>query len=195
MTSSDFHAGFAARLGPGLRWALGLSLLSSAAALLWPAQPLVGAATARGPAPETASSSAPAVFPMQTVTTSSDVQMLPGELTQIALDQSTFDPFVGVPPPQPVVTAPAVISTPVAAPPPAAPPATYRFMGRMVDPSGQQLIYLSRGDSTVIAAVGTVLEDGYVVDSIDTDAVVLLYPQTATRVRLSIPAADDKAPH
>jgi hypothetical protein len=62
-----------------------------------------------------------------------------------------------------------------------------RFLGRMVTPTGESLVFLLLGDKTVQAQVGDTLEDGYVVDSVTHQAVVLRYPALDVKVTLPLP--------
>ncbi len=66
----------------------------------------------------------------------------------------------------------------------------YRFMGQMVTPQGEQLVYLSgQGEQAVAVKAGDSLEDGWKVDSIDAEGIHLLYPDGQQRAVISIPAA------
>ena len=62
-----------------------------------------------------------------------------------------------------------------------------RFLGNMTDPSGKQLVYLARGDTAVLVGAGETLDEGYVVESLNADAVVLAYRPTNTRATIPIP--------
>lgn len=70
-----------------------------------------------------------------------------------------------------------------------APGISVRYLGIMLTPSGERLVMLARGDSSVTIQAGTRLDEGYVVESIDTTAVHLVYPPLGTHVDISIPPA------
>ena len=98
---------------------------------------------------------------------------------------ATFDPFIGVVIPPPSVPPPA--AQPVVTPMPPAPPAQeYRFLGRITSPDGSEQFLLSRGDASAAVTTGTVLDNGYVVESISQDAVVLVYPPLGSKVSIPI---------
>jgi len=171
---------------PGLQWALGATLVSSAAAWLWPAaQPMFSARAA--PTNEVANlpgSPASTVKP--------GALALPARLTPLILVDDTaqvapFDPFVGVvtAPPSPP---PAASAAPPPAPPPAPPQPSYRFFGRVEGVSGAPEIYLAKGDSVVLAEPGTRLDDGYVVDTVTAAEVRLAYPSLDARAVIPLPA-------
>ena len=113
---------------------------------------------------------------------------LPEHLDAPALRPATRDVFAPkvVAPPAPV--APPVAAVPVAPPPvPQPPPLNLRYMGAMVDPTGKRLVYLARGDTAVLVGSGDRLDEGYVVESLRRDAVVLVYPSLNTRTTVPIP--------
>jgi hypothetical protein len=122
------------------------------------------------------------------------VAALPVRLEPVTLEPSRRDPFVPVLPPQPkpapvVAPPPPVQMTGPPPPPPlpSAPAVRARFLGRMVTPAGDPLVFLATGDKTVLAQVGDALEDGYVVDSVTDQAVVLRYPALDVKVTLPLP--------
>jgi hypothetical protein len=180
----------AGRLRPALRWALGGTLLLAAAALWWPRAtvPLVAAV-------ETAADRAVAV-PTLGVGSPAKAALLPHALPVWSIEPAERDPFVP-PPPKPVPTPPAPKQAPVAAPPmtlpapvvpaPVAPSFSLRYLGRMVNPDGRELVLLARGDAPVLVAVGSALDEGYVVKAISKDAVQLVYPALGTLVTVPIP--------
>ncbi len=59
----------------------------------------------------------------------------------------------------------------------------------MLDPSGKRLLYLARGDAAVLVGVGDRVDEGYTVESLTAESVVLVYPPTDTRVSIPIPGA------
>ena len=61
-----------------------------------------------------------------------------------------------------------------------------RFLGSMVTPAGERLVYLARGDTAVPVVVGDRLEEGYVVSALTAEAVTLVYPPMELRVIVPI---------
>lgn len=139
----------------------------------WAPSPADGNDLARhGPPPAPQGASAPA---------------LPDRLAALEFEPAEADPFVGAqrpppePPPKPVVKEPP--------PPPAPPPPfNYRYLGRMQGPTGEESIYLTLAKRSVPIAVGTRLEEGYVVESIGPESISFHYPPLDTHTVLSIPA-------
>ena len=62
---------------------------------------------------------------------------------------------------------------------------TYRFAGRLAQ-DGKLQIFVSKGDIPLVAKVGDNL-DGYVVESITANSIVLLYPPLGHRENIVIP--------
>lgn len=117
---------------------------------------------------------------------------LPASLARLEIEPSKRDIFAPVmpPPPPPVKPAPpvqVVVAPP--APPPQAPAPDVRFLGKMVSPDGNPLVYLTQGNNPVAVTAGQKLDNGYLVESITSDAVTLLYPLLDQRVRLEVPPA------
>jgi hypothetical protein len=95
------------------------------------------------------------------------------------------------PPPEAAKPQPVAAPAPVAPPGPTGPPALpYKFMGRMDDESGGQMIYLARGDQAMSAQQGDVLDGTYKVLSVDADRIEFEYMPTGDKQTLNIPAAD-----
>lgn len=121
---------------------------------------------------------------------------LPSEMPGVALDAAKRDVFV--PYTTPPASAAQVAPLPPAPPPPPPPPPpqapalNLRFLGSMVTPAGERLVYLARGDVQVPVTVGTRLDEGYVVTSITADAIGLIYPPLNVRVVLPIPQPAQK---
>ncbi|MDT7517130.1 hypothetical protein [Rhodoferax mekongensis] len=97
--------------------------------------------------------------------------------------------------PAPLPKAPSVqaVAQVVVAPPPppapTAPPLNLSFAGRVRDPDGKESVYLTWGDKTLSAELGSVLPNGYRVERITVDAIDLLYVELNTPARLALPAA------
>ena len=97
-----------------------------------------------------------------------------------------FDPFVGVVPPPPPVPPPLAPAVAVVAPA-VAPPQDYRFLGRVTGPDGVDQVLLGRGETAVSVKAGTSLDNGYVVESVTTEEIVLIYPSLGTKTTVPIP--------
>jgi hypothetical protein len=116
---------------------------------------------------------------------------LPSEWPKPEMDAAARSPFASPSPPLPKapVQPPAVTSTP---PPPPPPPASYRFWGRMSSPERHTTVFLAKGQDGVPIAVqaGTHLEDGWNVDAISDNAIVLANAATQQRTTIFVPPAD-----
>jgi len=178
-----------ARLRAPVKWVLAGTLLATAASLLWPTRELVpvqdradGSPLTRPSAASAASDQRPAGVPAVALLPLSSRSI---EKAAASSATATFDPFIGVVPPPP--PAPPPVTQPVViAPPPAPPVQDYRFLGRITGPDGTEQILLSRGDSPVAVSVGTTLDNGYVVESISADTLVLVFPSLGTKVPIAI---------
>lgn len=177
-------------LRPGLRWLLGLTACACAWALWWPGATApaanglaVGASLATAGATAAVDATAPAPTP---------ALPLPERLARPEWPEAAgFDPFVGVvsPPPPPARPLPAPAPELAVAPPPPPPRPEPRFVGRVVSPDGHQVVYLAWRDQVLSAAVGDPAGEGYVLEAIGPDAVLLNHPQDGVRLKLPIPAA------
>ncbi len=180
----------ASNLSPSLRRLLLLSMLLSALALWWPqdSAPTVDVSRA------VASSSWPTASIQSGAALVAAPLPLPAELPAPVFEHAEFDPFIGTP------TAPAVPAEPVlmVAPQPAmamapapplatAPPMNYRYLGQMVDPGGRIWHYLARAEASFAIEAGTRLDDGYVVQAIDTAGVRLHYPAMDVYAVIPVP--------
>jgi hypothetical protein len=177
-----------ARLRGPLKWGLVGTLLVTVAAVLWPTPKVVGVqGQTQGPTAVPAPSRhSDAVRPADDAGVDMSVRPQPLIEATASVSALPFDPFVGVvvPPPPPLVV---VQPAPVVAAPSPPPTQEYRFLGRMTGPDGVEQILLTRGESAVAIKVGTVLDNGYIVESIVNDSAVLAFPSLGTRVSLSIP--------
>lgn len=183
-----------------LRWMLVVSVVASGLALLWPDG--VTQAISRSEVAIAGAQAAAdiALEPRPFALISPPPAALPHRLPVHALEPADFDPFVGLqpppaPPPRPSATV--LAAAPPAAPPvpptPTAPPLNYRYLGQMIDPAGTRLVYLGRADKEVPVAVGTQLDEGYVVDAINANGIQLRYPPLDTRAVISIPPTEETA--
>lgn len=170
-----------------LRWALGGTVLLSAAAWLWPqAVPRVVSATEPG-----SNGGAPTDGGLMNL--ASPKAPLPPALEPLLLEPARRDAFspmvpiasaaVAAPPPAPQ-PAPVPLT-----PQPAAPPLALRYLGRMMTPDGLPMVLLARGDAAVPVQTGMVLDEGYQVLRITAEAIRLVYPPTGAEVDIPIPLA------
>lgn len=184
------------KVRPAVRWLFVISTALSALALWWPAP----ANRVSAPAKRDQTAVLAAARPVAESTAdglSTPLHPLPTALPLVSLGAALFDPFVGpvatpvalkaasAPTPVPTVQAPTQPAAPVAA------PSSYRFLGQMVDPSGQKLFYLARADQSVPVQVGARLDDGYVVEVIDASGIKLHHPATESRALIPMPAPPD----
>ena len=172
-----------------LAWALGATVALSAVALWTTEAPRVVAAV--DPRLRDAAAALDQVVAAAGGANAAPVTgSLPTGLPRVALEAAKRDVFMPyAPPPPPVASAPPPPppAPPPPPPPPQAPALNLRFMGSMVTPSGQRLVYLARGDAAVPVAVGDRLDEGYTVTSITADAIGLIYPSLNVRLTLPIP--------
>lgn len=118
---------------------------------------------------------------------------LPSELQVVDSEPARRDVFAPVEvvqkkPPRPVAVVMEAPPPPPPPPAPSAPPANYRFLGRMVTPSGETLVYLASGVQVIAVRVGERLDSGYVVESVNSDNVLLVYPPLGAKVAIPLPA-------
>ena len=126
-------------------------------------------------------------------------QPLPARWDVPMLEAARRNPFGGdapalptpaaapTPPPKLVVPQQPVIVAAAAPPAPIAAPFGYRYVGRMVDPTGQRVLYVARGDAVVTVQAGTQLTDGYVVDTVSEAAIEFVHTTTQQRHTIAIP--------
>ena len=178
----------------GLRWLLVGTVLLTLLALWWP-DDLRQDAPNRSASQPVAKSEQVAPAPTSSALAAAG---LPERLPTTSFEPAAFDPFVGARPPPPPTPKPvAVVVMPVVqqAPPQAvAPLLSYRYLGQMTDPSGLRQVYLAKTDTAILVAVGTRLEEGYVVESITQDGVRLHYPPLDAHAVIPVPTAQDSSP-
>lgn len=111
------------------------------------------------------------------------------------VEEETADPFAPrgwqAPPPvsAPAVTNTVAVSAPMGPPAPAAaPPLPYKFMGRL-DDDGVEVVYLSKGDQSLIARNGETLDGTYKIVAMDSHHIEFEHMPTGDRQTLSIPAS------
>ncbi len=127
----------------------------------------------------------------------------PARVSRPALETALRDPFRAIAaalpvthgPQPPSIAAVAAPALPPAPPPsvpplPPAPPAPgLAFAGRMVTPDGRTVVMASLGNDTLTLRTGQQLPNGFRVDAIDADEVLLSHPALAQPARLAIPPA------
>jgi hypothetical protein len=164
----------------GLRWALLATLLATAATWWW------GSGDAkRLPAVVEA-----VVRPAAIVPAIAYQAPLPNELPQWSVPAAVRDIFMAAQPPEPPKPAP--VAEPVRTIEPEAPVApalNYRYFGRMQSPAGdvQTLLQREGAPAPITVQEGTRLEEGYVVQKVDEQAIRLTYPPLGTVVDIPIP--------
>jgi hypothetical protein len=131
---------------------------------------------------------------------------LPARWPLLVLSSSGKDPFTGmspsVQPPLPVpeganavvlpAFAPGAATAQVPAPEPVtpvAPPVSYRFVGTFVGPGALPRVYVASGDANHEIGPGTLLPDGYVVESIGPQAIRLRHPLLDGLAEIPVPPA------
>jgi hypothetical protein len=113
-----------------------------------------------------------------------------GPAETVLLPADHDDPFAirqwQPPPVAAPVQAPVVASPQAAAPPPSGPPPLpYKYMGRMLD-DGAEVVYLARGDDSVIARLNDTLQSTYRVVAISQQALELEHLPTGERQTLTV---------
>ena len=163
---------------PALRWTLGATLGLTALALMWRNGPArIGSSlVAAVDRPDSTALPAAAELPNSP---------LPAALEPLAIEPATRDPFVPYEPPP--VSSPPLPDPPAPPIPPLAPPLSYRLLGAMTGPDGYRVTFLLKGESAVPIAVGTVLDEGYRVDSVEGDAIRLRHLDHGTEVTIPVP--------
>ena len=171
----------------GLTWSLLTTLVLSGLALWMPSKPAMVAAIE--PRLHEGEQARAELMSRQPPVAAVGLEPLPVALPSLELEPALRDIFMAVPvaPAAPVVKAPPAPPAPVAVVvAPQAPAVQWRFLGRMQSPDGKTLVYLGRGENAITVAAGDKLDDGYMVEAIQKDAVVLLFPSLDQRARIQI---------
>lgn len=183
---------------PGIRWLLAASVVLSALALWW--SPQIGQVSAPVARDDVLHRRAEhSSGPAATVPGTAASVALPQHLPTLHFGKAVFDPFVGAlalpvpakPAPQLAPAPVAYISAPTAPAVPNTPAVAYRYLGQMIGPAGQRLIYLARGEQSIAVQVGTRLDDGFVVEAMDAAGIKLHYPPSNSRALIPMPAPPD----
>ncbi|WP_156392361.1 MULTISPECIES: hypothetical protein [unclassified Roseateles] len=175
------------RLSPLLRWALVGSSVATLAVLLLPEPPAEGVtATALDQAdasgrllPSTAASAPPGTY------WHAYAARQPPEFAEAERDPFAPEAPAVMPAPPPAVTVP----PPAPTPPPPPPAPQFRVVGWFGVEGQAQQVLLTDGQIEIVAQPGLALPDGFVVQSIDAQRLVLRYPPTQTDYALSLPAS------
>jgi hypothetical protein len=73
---------------------------------------------------------------------------------------------------------------------PVAPPLPFRYIGKFSDDAGQGVIYLARGERTLIVRPGDTVDGSYRILGADAEHIEFEHLETQTRQTLSIPRAE-----
>lgn len=86
---------------------------------------------------------------------------------------------VAPPPPPKPVAVPVVVAPP---PKPVAPAPAFTYLGRMVRDDGSTLVFLGKGDDTLVVALGAMVDASWRLEGVDAKGIRLLYvPLNETR--------------
>jgi hypothetical protein len=120
---------------------------------------------------------------------------LPSAWPKPAMDVAVRNPFAPPSMPLPkVLPQPPVTTAPLLAPTP--PPASYRFWGRMSSPDKHTSLFLAKGQDGLPVPVqaGTHFDDGWSVETIGDNTIVLANAATQQRTTIFVPPAEAAAP-
>ena len=182
-------------------WSLIGTLVLSAAALLYPrpsGDAVPSGAVVQAARPGTNGAYLPSVQALGTSTqdkpptnaASFGADSFPDHWPVPTMEPAARSPFAQPAPPPPKVAA--LVNIASAAPPPPPPPANFRFWGRLSSPDKQVLVFLARGQDGAPIEVhrGTRLDDGWIVDAINDNAIALVNAVSQQRVTIPVPLAD-----
>lgn len=114
---------------------------------------------------------------------------LPTALARTVLSPAMGDPFATAVPAPSATTL--LVETPSllpSHPPVATPPLNLRFVGRVTQANGKELIYMAYEDSVLSLTEGQSLPNGYKVDSVTQTNLRFSHPQLEDQVQLDLPA-------
>lgn len=171
------------------RWAIWLCLLAATVvAMLYPTEPKQDEALSEPVERSTAAtkpvSVAAAADSTEVASTATEGEALP------KLEQDPFAPRGWTAPPPPPPPAPVAPPPLPPAAPAGPPPLPFRFMGRLND-GGTEVVYLSRGEQTLVAKAGETLESTYKVLSVAAQRIDFEYLPTGDTQSLTIAAPDN----
>ncbi|ALF90105.1 MULTISPECIES: hypothetical protein [Ralstonia solanacearum species complex] len=112
-----------------------------------------------------------------------DTPTVTAPLLRATIGPAEGDPFNAVvpPPPPPPPAAPP--------PPPQPPPFPFRYFGVMSDESGKPAHFLAKGDALVPVKPGVSLGDGYRVESMNEQTLVVLYEPIPSKTVIQLGSA------
>lgn len=166
-----------------LRWSILLSALAATLVAIWYPLDQTGAA-ASAPAPRRAPLPVPAAHAATPAANGVWEPLLADPFAPRHWDA----PPAPVAPPVVAPAAPVVVEAPAA---PAGPPALpFQFVGQMSD-SADKVVYLSRGDSALIARVGDTLEGSYKVLDITPLQIEFEHLPTGQKQALAFPSRNN----
>jgi hypothetical protein len=180
------------RMHPLLALGLLLTLLASAWAVWWPAEPVGLVAEADSP-PQSLSGSPPINLTPRTSTAAAPTQRDTEDLTLSAASRDPFNVASPEPTPATANTLPEPVRHEAASPPlpvPAAPAMNHAVIGRFRTPEGRHLVYVQDGPGAVVAEPGVALSSGYVVEDLSPRELRLRHPLAEHAVSLPLPDAE-----
>ncbi|WP_374350013.1 hypothetical protein [Chitinimonas sp.] len=171
------------------RWMLwGSLLLATVVAAIYPTEPAGSAAAEVASERRPPKAAAQPAVSAPVVAKSADV----APLARDDLPELAGDPFAPVsweaPPKPAVVPSVAPPPQPVGPVEPQEPPMPYRFLGRMQEEGGQTVIYLARGQDSLVAHAGEALDSQYKLVSVEARKLVIEYLPLGRQHELSIEA-------
>jgi hypothetical protein len=123
-------------------------------------------------------------------------QAAAGEVAPIFAEEGIANPFEKrgweEPPPAPAVVAEPIVVAPLAVAqeePKGPPPLPFKYIGRFSDDAGG-LVYLARGEQTLVARVGDTLEGNYKLTALETRRIEFENIESGTKQTLPVPEAE-----
>ncbi len=180
------------RLSPSLRWALVGSSVATLGVLLLPEPQPDGV-----PANAGAGSLAVGMLPSTAAMSPGSAASAPAggfwrayvASTPPEFAEAERDPFAPDLPPAPPAPVPTLAAAPPPPPPPPLPTPQFSIVGWFgVEGQGPQVL-LTNGQTEIVAREGLALPDGFVVQSVNAQRVVLRHAVTQTDYALSLPAS------
>jgi hypothetical protein len=131
-------------------------------------------------------------FPRTTHPNDAEAPQVQRPGSDIPIVEDPFAPRNWAPIPVVVVQAPIPIALPPVAPPaPSGPPSLpFQFAGRLTD-SGDQIVYLTKGEQMYFVRKGEIIEATYKVLEIESQRMELLHLPTGTKQQLTFPGSEN----
>lgn len=165
--------------------ALGLTLLSAGASLVWPNGDANSGSTAAPDAP---------AHPPAAPTAPLARHDLPETLGSQRLLSATADPFTFKEPPAPPAPPPLAVPAPAPPPPPPPPPQLeLRYVGVLKTGAQPAVLYVARKDQDLTLRVGDALEGGWTLTQLLEDRAVFIHQATQTEQVLVLPQTRDSS--